>query len=34
MAVIKYKHNEGACDFELDVEVNHLKSIYFKCPRC
>jgi phage terminase large subunit GpA-like protein len=34
MAIIKYKHNEGSCEFKLDVDVNHTKSIYFKCPHC
>jgi len=34
MEIVKYKHIEGACDFELELEVNHRKSVYFICPKC
>ena len=34
MAIVKYTHAEGEGNFELELEVNHTKSIYIHCPRC
>ena len=34
MAVVTYKHENGACDFQADMEVGHRKLIVFRCPKC
>ena len=32
--LVTYIHSEGNCTFELELEVNHRKSVYFLCPKC
>ena len=32
--IVTYKHKEGACDFTLELDVEHHKSVYFICPKC
>ncbi len=34
MEIVKYHHAEGDCTFELELEVEHRKSVYFRCPTC